>query len=109
VHGRRAASGFLPSGARSPSTQSGRLRTRHIVPLLAIRLTAHGSGLGQWRWVVERTLPSSVGFTARGFGMTSGSASTRITLAVARADLLAVAAQDLEERLDAYAKFPSVQ
>jgi transposase len=31
------------------------LQTRHIVPLLAIRRTAHGSGLGRWRWVVERT------------------------------------------------------
>ena len=31
------------------------LRTRHIVPLLAMRRTEHGSGLGRWRWVVERT------------------------------------------------------
>jgi transposase len=31
------------------------LRTRHILPLLAMRRTTHGSGLGQWRWVVERT------------------------------------------------------
>jgi hypothetical protein len=30
------------------------LRARHIVPLLAQRNTEHGSGLGQWRWVVER-------------------------------------------------------
>ena len=29
------------------------LRTRHIVPLLAMRRT--GSGLGRWRYVVERT------------------------------------------------------
>jgi transposase len=28
------------------------LRTRHIVPLLA-----RVSGLGRWRWVVERTFP----------------------------------------------------
>ena len=26
-----------------------------IVPLLAMRRTEHGSGLGRWRWVVERT------------------------------------------------------
>jgi transposase len=26
-----------------------------IVPWLARRRTRHGSGLGQWRWVVERT------------------------------------------------------
>lgn len=31
------------------------LRVRHIVPLLAMRNTDHGSGLGRWRWVVERT------------------------------------------------------
>lgn len=31
------------------------LRTRNIPHLLAKRNTAHGSGLGQWRWVVERT------------------------------------------------------
>ena len=31
------------------------LRARHILPLLAMRRTKHGSGLGRWRWVVERT------------------------------------------------------
>src|SRR5262249_33529621 len=31
------------------------LRRRAIRPMVAIRRTAHGSGLGQWRWVVERT------------------------------------------------------
>jgi transposase len=31
------------------------LRTRHILPLLAKRNTQHGSGLGRYRWVVERT------------------------------------------------------
>jgi transposase len=31
------------------------LRARHIVPWLAQRNTEHGSGLGRWRWVVERT------------------------------------------------------
>jgi transposase len=31
------------------------LRARHIVPLLAKRNTEHCSGLGRWRWVVERT------------------------------------------------------
>jgi transposase len=30
------------------------LRTRGILPVLAMRRTAHGSGLGRWRWVVER-------------------------------------------------------
>lgn len=32
------------------------LRARHIQPVLARRHTAHGSGLGVHRWVVERTL-----------------------------------------------------
>jgi transposase len=31
------------------------LRYRGIVPLLAKRNTEHGSGLGRWRWVVERS------------------------------------------------------
>jgi transposase len=31
------------------------LRDRGIVPLLALRNTEHGSGLGRWRWVVERS------------------------------------------------------
>jgi len=31
------------------------LRDRRITPLLAKRNTGHGSGLGRWRWVVERT------------------------------------------------------
>lgn len=31
------------------------LRSRRIVPWLAKRNTEHGSGLGRWRWVVERT------------------------------------------------------
>ena len=32
------------------------LRRRHIVPALARRGAEHGSGLGTYRWVVERTL-----------------------------------------------------
>ena len=32
------------------------LRWLGITPLLAARTTAHGSGLGKVRWVVERTL-----------------------------------------------------
>ena len=31
------------------------LRARRMVPWLAKRNTEHGSGLGRWRWVVERT------------------------------------------------------
>lgn len=32
------------------------LRSREIKPVLAQRLTEHGSGLGIYRWVMERTL-----------------------------------------------------
>jgi transposase len=32
------------------------LRARRIKPLLGRRRTPHGSGLGRYRWVVERTL-----------------------------------------------------
>jgi transposase len=32
------------------------LRSRRIAPKLAKRRTPHGSGLGRYRWVVERTL-----------------------------------------------------
>ena len=32
------------------------LRARGIIPVLGRRLTSHGSGLGVYRWVVERTL-----------------------------------------------------
>ncbi len=31
------------------------IRARGILPLIAMRNTRHGSGLGRWRWVVERT------------------------------------------------------
>ncbi len=33
-----------------------RLRVRGTQPLPAERNAEHGSGLGRWRWVVERTL-----------------------------------------------------
>jgi transposase len=44
-------------GDRGYDAQSIRqgLRVRGIVPVLAMRNTEHGSGLGHWRWVVERT------------------------------------------------------
>jgi hypothetical protein len=53
------------------------LRTRHIVPLLAIRRTAHGvawaGGGGSW----SAHLPSSISFATCACGMTSGPTSTR--------------------------------
>jgi transposase len=41
-------------GYDAASIRSG-LRTRHILPLLGMRRTKNGSGLGRWRWLVERT------------------------------------------------------
>ena len=41
-------------GYDSQSIRKG-LRVRGIVPVVAMRNTEHGSGLGRWRWVVERT------------------------------------------------------
>jgi transposase len=45
-------------GDRAYDSQPHRrqLRQRHIEPVLAKRNTAHGSGLGVHRWVVERTV-----------------------------------------------------
>jgi len=45
-------------GDRAYDSQPHRraLRRRHIRPVLAKRCTAHGSHLGVFRWVVERTL-----------------------------------------------------
>jgi transposase len=42
------------SRVRRRGDRSG-LRASHIAPLLATHRTEHGSGLGRWRWVVERT------------------------------------------------------
>jgi transposase len=38
------------------------LRERGITPVIARRQTEHGSGLGRFRWVVERTLAWLHGF-----------------------------------------------
>jgi len=45
-------------GDRAYDSQRHReaLQQRHIQPILAKRLTGHGSGLGVHRWVVERSL-----------------------------------------------------
>jgi transposase len=50
--GRRACLAIAATTRRRSGTA---LRARHILPLVAMRRTRHGSGLGQWRWVVERT------------------------------------------------------
>jgi transposase len=53
------------------------LRIRHIVPFLAMRRTAHGSGLAGGGGSSSAPLPGSVSFAASGCGMTSGPTSTR--------------------------------
>jgi Transposase DDE domain len=53
------------------------LRKLHIVPWVAMRRTAHGSGLGRWRWVVERTFACSTSSAACASATTSGPTSTR--------------------------------
>jgi transposase len=59
-HGERGRPRHRPDcvlGDRGDDAESIRqcLRARRIVPWLAKRNTEHGSGLGRWRWVVERT------------------------------------------------------
>jgi transposase len=61
------------------------LRARHILPLLAMRRIKNGSGLGRWRWVVERTfawlnqIPPSAG-PLRQTGPTSTKCSSRLAV-----------------------------
>jgi transposase len=50
--GQTACSGIADYGAAA--IRRG-LRARRIEPLVAMRRTKHGSGLGRWRGVVERT------------------------------------------------------
>jgi transposase len=44
----------LSDRAYDPEAIRCGLRARHLVPLLAVCRTKHGSGLGQFRWVVDR-------------------------------------------------------
>jgi transposase len=77
------------------------LRTRHIASLLAMRRTAHGSGLGRWRWVVERTFAWLNQFRRFARPLRQAGRHPRgVPLARVRANLLAVAAQDVEDRLN---------
>jgi Transposase DDE domain len=61
---------------------------------------AHGSGLGRWRWVVERTFAWLSQFRRL---RVRYDRRRGIPLARVRADLLAVAAQDVEERVSGWA------
>lgn len=76
------------------------LWARQIVPWVAMRRTAHGSGLGRWRWVVRADvcMAQPVPTLARPLRQ-AGRHPRSVPLARVRADLLAVATQDLEDRL----------
>jgi hypothetical protein len=53
------------------------LRVRHNLPLLAMRRTKNGSGLGRWRWGLSGRLRGSISFAVYAFGTTNGLTSTK--------------------------------
>jgi transposase len=59
---RRRPARVLGDRAYDHDTYRRQLRQRGITPVIARRQTEHGSGLGRWRWVVERTLAWLHGF-----------------------------------------------
>jgi transposase len=52
---RRRPERLLADRAYDHKPQRRELRKRGMIPEIARRRTAHGSGLGRYRWVVERT------------------------------------------------------
>jgi len=61
-HPRQRPARLYADRAYDSETHRHELRRRHIEPHLAQRNTAHGSGLGVYRWVSERTLSWFHGF-----------------------------------------------
>jgi transposase len=55
-HPRRYPDKVQGDRAYQSAAHEQELRERHIEPVLAHRRTKHGSGLGQFRWFIERTL-----------------------------------------------------
>ena len=53
---RQRPAAVLGDAAYGTAANRAAARQRGIVPLLAQPRREHGSGLGQWRWVVERTM-----------------------------------------------------
>ena len=92
--GRSVCSGIAATTRRRFGADCGR-----IVRWLAMRRTAHGSGLGRWRWVVERTCAWLNQFRRLRVRYDKRADIHEAPLTGVRADLLAVAAQDLEDRL----------
>jgi transposase len=71
------------------------LRDRGIIPFLAKRNTEHGSGLGRWRWVVERTFAWLNQFRRlRVRYEKAGGHSRGISVSGMRCDLLALLASE---------------
>jgi transposase len=103
---RRLPDGVLGDRGYDAAAIRRGLRARHIEPLVAMRRTKHGSGLGRWRWGVERTFAWLISSVASASAMTSGRTSTRRSSHTrVRADLLAIAAQNVERRLNAMPSF----
>ncbi len=76
------------------------LRDRRIIPFLAKRNTEHGSGLGRWRWVVERTFARLNQFRRlRGTLRKAGGHSRGILVLGVCSDLLALPASQLSGEL----------
>jgi transposase len=72
------------------------LRAPHIHPLLAVRRTRHGSGLGRWRWVVERTFAWLNQFSSPAHPLRQTDRHPRgVPVSWLRTDLLAVPSEDM--------------
>ena len=86
-------------GYDAAATRRG-LRARHIVPLLVMRRNEHGSGLGRWRWVVERTFAWLIQFRRLRvrYDKRADIHQAFLSLGV-RPDLLALAAKELDNGL----------
>jgi transposase len=81
-------------GYDSKSIRHG-LRVRRIFPLVPMRRTKRGSGLGGWRWVVERTFAWLNQFRRLRVRYDKRADIHRVPVARMRADLLARSAEDL--------------
>ena len=74
------------------------LRGRRIRPFVARRRAGHGSGLGQWRWVVERTFAWLNQFGR--LRVRDDKRSDRgVPVSRLRFDLLAISAKELDDGL----------
>ena len=75
------------------------LRARGILPLVAKRRTTHGSGLGRWRWVVERTFAWLNQFRRLHVRYDKRADIHEAFLSRVRDDLLAHLAEDMGDQL----------